>query len=92
MILILEKTKIELFDKSEKILDVDDSRITFTSPENEYDLTMIEIKEQEQLKIEVSLSFNRFRDLDSENIKFRINVELSNLHKELQYLILEIEK
>ena len=56
-----------MFYKSEKILDVDDSRIIFTSPQNEYELTIIEIKEQEQLKI------NYIIEID-ENINIKVQL------------------
>ena len=64
-----QKTKIELFDTSEKILDMDDSRITFTSPENEYDITIIEIKEQDQLKINYIIEIDENINIKEELIK-----------------------
>ena len=66
-----KQIKLLFNDKNERILEIDDSRITFTSPEEEFDTTIIEIKDED------NFDMNNMLEIDNNIYKN----ELSNYYK-----------
>ena len=53
-----KQIKLIINDKIEKILTIDDSRMIYTSPENEFDTTIIEIKNEDNFDINSMLEID----------------------------------
>ena len=75
-----KQIKILLSEKDEKILKIDESRITYTSEENIYDTTIIEIKEQDNINLDYNLI-----EID-DNVYIKDELKKNYINKEI-YMI-----